>query len=78
MYSSATPLKNLTLKVGRGAYLYHQIMAYNDIIAYGRLAFVVIKLKEMFNYIAARELRHEKRYFNIMSSTIHTIGSAIL
>ena len=58
--------------------MYHQVTAYNHIIAYAQLALVIINVKTMINYPADRELRHSKSYFNIMSSEIHTIGCAIL
>ena len=78
MYSSAILLKYLTLKFSREAYLYHQVPVYDHIIAYDQLAFIVMNVKVMINYLAAREFRHAKRYFNIMSSTIHASGCAIL
>ena len=78
MYSSTIPLKELTLKVGREAYMNHQVTSYNHIIAYARLAFVIINVKAMINYLDARKFRHAKKYFNIMSSAINVSGSAII
>ena len=54
MYSSAIPLKDLTLKFVRKASLYHKVTAYYHIIAYARFAFIVINAKAMINYLAAR------------------------
>ena len=54
MYSSAIPLKELTLKVGRKDQLYHQFTAYDYITAYARFAFIVINVKAMINYLDAR------------------------
>ena len=78
MCSSSIPLTELTLKVVRKAYMYHKITDYDHIIAYARFAFIVINVKEMINYLATIELWHAKRYFNIMSSTIHARGCAVL
>ena len=77
MYSITIPLTDLMLKVGREAYLYHQVTAYNHITAYARLAFVVIDLKAMINYPADRKLRHAKRFFN-MSTFYHVVGSSAI
>ena len=60
MYSSATPLEDLILKVSHEAYMYHQVTAYNHIIAYALIAFVFINMKDMINYLAAGELRYAK------------------
>ena len=60
MYSSAISLKYLTIKVIHEAYMYHQVTTYNHITAYSQIAFVVINVKLMINYCAARELRHAK------------------
>ena len=78
MYSSAIPLKDLMLKVGREAYLYHKVTAYDHIIAYSRFALIIINAKAMINYLVDREFRHAKGHFNIMSSAIHARGCAIL
>ena len=54
--------------------MYHQVMAYDHFIAYNLLTFVIIEMEGMINDFAARKLRHAKRYFNIMSPTVHTSG----
>ena len=78
MYSSAIPLKYLTLEVVCKYYLYHQITVYDRFIAYSQLVFFVINVKSMINYLAARKLRHAKIHFNIMCHAIHTSGCTIL
>ena len=78
MYSSPITLKYLMLKVDREASLYHQVTDYDHIIAYYRLALVVINVKVMVNYLSAREFWHEKGYLNITSFTIHASGCAII
>ena len=45
MYSNAIILKDLTLKIVRGAFMYHEVTAYDRIIAYARLSFLVIDMK---------------------------------
>ena len=58
--------------------MYHQVMVYDHIIAYSQLAFFVIDMEAMINFLAARKLWHTKSYFNIMSRTVHTSGCNIL
>ena len=43
---------DLMLKVGRQDQLYHHITAYDYLIAYYQLAFVMIKMEVMMNYPA--------------------------
>ena len=53
-------------------------MAYDHIIAYAQIAFFVIDMESMINYLDARKFQHEKRYFNIIGRTVHAIGCTIL
>ena len=78
MYSNAIILKDLTLKIVRGAFMYHEVTAYDRIIAYARLSFLVIDMKAMINYLDARKFRNAKRYFNIMSHSLHASVCIIL
>ena len=48
----------LMLKVGRQDQLYHLITAYDYLIAYYQLAFVMIKMEVMINYHANIKLWH--------------------
>ena len=77
MYSIAILLKELTLKVDRQALLYHQITAYDHVIAYDRFAFVVIDTEAMINYLAARKLRHGKSHFDVMRRAVHIISCVL-
>ena len=71
MYNSAILLKDMTLKIGRGT-------AYDHIIAYSHLAFLVINVEAMIDYLAARKFWHAKRYFNTMSCTVYDSICTIL
>ena len=75
---SAIPLKELTLKVGCQDYLYHQVTTYGHVIVYSQLAFVVFDMETMINYLDARKFRNAKRYFNIMSHSLHASVCIIL
>ena len=55
------------LKVGRQDQLYHHITAYDYLIAYYQLAFVMIKMEVMINYPTNIKLWH------INFFAVHTI-----
>ena len=78
MHSRAIPLKELTFKIVRQAYLCHQVTAYDHIIAYARFDVVAIDMEAMINCLAARKLRNAKRHFNIMCRSVHASGCTIL
>ena len=78
IYSSAITFKDLTIKVGREAELYHHVTAYDNIISYARISFVVIVVESMIIYHADRKLRHSKRHYNIMGRQIHVSRCTIL
>ena len=58
--------------------MYHQITAYDHVIAYYRLALVVIEMEAMINYLASIKLRHAKRHFDVMCHALHAIGFTII
>ena len=76
MYSSAIPLKGLTLKVVRQVYLHHQFKVYDNIIAYVWLAFVVIDMEAMINYLAARKSGMKK--VTLTSCVVQNMPAAVL
>ena len=78
MYSSSIPLRYLKLRIDRQADLYHQVMAYDNIIAYSRLTFFVINMKAMINYLAARKFQHGKSHFNFISCSVHASGYTVI
>ena len=78
MYSSAISLKDLMLKFGHQAYLYHQVMAYDHVIAYYRTSFVVIDMEVMINYLSATKIWHAKRHLDVMRCVVHSRGYSIL
>ena len=78
MYSSAIQLKDLTIRIGLQYELYHQVTAYDHVIAYARLTFVITDMEVIINYLAARKSRHEKRHFSIICHALHVIGCTIL
>ena len=76
MYSSTIPLEELTLKIGRQAELYHQVTVYNHIIAYSRLAFVIIDMEAMINYLASINSGMQK--VTLTSGVVQYTPSAVL
>ena len=78
MYVSAILLKNLTLKVVRRAYFNNQVTSCDHTIAYALLDFVVVDVKVMINYLAARKLCHAKKYAGVMRHAVHASGCTIL
>ena len=60
MYSSAIPLKDLTLKVGRKALLYQSVTAYDNVKGIARFAFIIINVKSMINDLAAKDYGIQK------------------
>ena len=78
MYSSTTPLKELTLEIGHQAYLYHKATAYDYFIAYAQLNLLVIDMKATINYLAAGIIRHAILNFNIMCRAVHARGCNII
>ena len=78
MYIISIPLKDLRLKIGRRADLYHEVLAYDHITTYAQIAFAVIKMEAMINYIADRKFWHAKRHFNIMCCAVDNSICTIL
>ena len=58
--------------------LYHHVTVYDHIIAYARLAFVIIDMEAMLNYLAARKFQDAKWHFNISFRSVHASGCTIL
>ena len=71
MYCSATPLKDLIIKAGFQASLYHQVTAYDHVIAYSLITIVIVDMEVVINYLTARKLRNEKRHLDVMRHAIH-------
>ena len=71
-------MKYLTIKVVCQAYMYHQIMAYENIIAYDLLTFVITNMEVMIIYIADRKLWNAKSYFKIICRAVHATLCTIL
>ena len=78
MYYSAIPLKELTFKPGRQAWLYHKVTAYDHVIAYDRLGFVVVNMEAIINYLASRNFRHTKIHFDVICREVQDICCTIL
>ena len=70
MYCSAIPLEYLMLKVGHQDYLYHQVTAYDHVIAYSQIAFFVVNMEAVINYLADRKIWHAKRHLDVMHCAV--------
>ena len=66
------------LKIGLRAQLYHQFTAYDNVIAYDQLYFVVVDMEAMLYYIDARGLCQSKQQFDVMHSSVQTCGCTIV
>ena len=77
MYNSDITLKDWTFKVVCKAYLYHQVMSYDHVIAYAQISFFVIDTESMINDISARKTRHAKRHSGVVHRAVHASGCTI-
>ena len=67
------------LKVYSQDYLYHQITAYDHVIAYARFTCAVVDTKSVLNYLSARRLWHAKRWhLDVACISIQTCGYTVL
>ena len=78
MYCSAIPLEYLMLKVGHQDYLYHQVTAYDHVIAYTRFSFVVVDMEAVINYLSAREILHTNSHVDVVHCAVKPCGCTIL
>ena len=55
--------------------MYHQVTAYDNVIAYAQLYFVFVDMEAMINYLADRKLWNAKG--NLMSCVVQYMPSAV-